>query len=374
MKIAILSSGLLPIPASNGGAIETLIDDFILTNEKYHKYNIDVYSIPTKKSEKKYVEYIYINNRLHEFCIKVINKLFHKNIPINYFFQKKMIKKVNSRNYDFIILENYPELVLKLNSDKIIEYVHSDVLNKSTKKAKEIIEKCYKIITVSDYIKDRVIESFDNDKTFTVYNCIDFNEFDEDEYKKNRRDIRKKYDIDENDIVFVYSGRLSPEKGVLEAVKAFSKTNLSNAKLLIIGGIWYGCNKVNDYFKQLKEFSNSNVIFTGYVLHNEIEKYLCASDIGLVPSICNEAAGLSVVEFMARKNLVIASNRGGIKEYMNSQNILIDFDSTDELIDKMRKEMKNISVSLKERNDNLEFSKKFSKEANYLMIASILGE
>ena len=187
-------------------------------------------------------------------------------------------------------------------------------------------------------------------------------------------DIRKKYDIDENDIVFVYSGRLSPEKGVLEAVKAFSKTNLSNAKLLIIGGIWYGCNKVNDYFKQLKEFSNSNVIFTGYVLHNEIEKYLCASDIGLVPSICNEAAGLSVVEFMARKNLVIASNRGGIKEYMNSQNILIDFDSTDELIDKMRKEMKNISVSLKERNDNLEFSKKFSKEANYLMIASILGE
>ena len=109
-------------------------------------------------------------------------------------------------------------------------------------------------------------------------------------------------------------------------------------------------------------------------LHNEIEKYLCASDIGLVPSICNEAAGLSVVEFMARKNLVIASNRGGIKEYMNSQNILIDFDSTDELIDKMRKEMKNISVSLKERNDNLEFSKKFSKEANYLMIASILGE
>lgn len=374
MKIAILSSGLLPIPASNGGAIETLIDDFILTNEKYHKYNIDVYSIPTKKSEKKYVEYIYINNRLHEFCIKVINKLFHKNIPINYFFQKKMIKKVNSRNYDFIILENYPELVLKLNSDKIIEYVHSDVLNKSTKKAKEIIEKCYKIITVSDYIKDRVIESFDNDKTFTVYNCIDFNEFDEDEYKKNRRDIRKKYDIDENDIVFVYSGRLSPEKGVLEAVKAFSKTNLSNAKLLIIGGIWYGCNKVNDYFKQLKEFSNSNVIFTGYVLHNEIEKYLCASDIGLVPSICNEAAGLSVVEFMARKNLVIASNRGGIKEYMNSQNVLIDFDSTDELIDKMRKEMKNISVSLKERNDNLEFSKKFSKEANYLMIASILGE
>ncbi len=89
-----------------------------------------------RKSEKKYVEYIYINNRLHEFCIKVINKLFHKNIPINYFFQKKIIKKVNSRNYDFIILENYPELVLKLNSDKIIEYVHSDVLNKSTKKAK----------------------------------------------------------------------------------------------------------------------------------------------------------------------------------------------------------------------------------------------
>ncbi len=53
-------------------------------------------------------------------------------------------------------------------------------------------------------------------------------------------------------------------------------------------------------------------------LHNEIEKYLCASDIGLVPSICNEAAGLSVVEFMARKKFSNSFKQGwnkGIYEF-----------------------------------------------------------
>ena len=49
---------------------------------------------------------------------------------------------------------------------------------------------------------------------------------------------REKYDINRNDIVFLYTGRLVKEKGVKELILAFNKllnySNNKNLKLLIV--------------------------------------------------------------------------------------------------------------------------------------------
>lgn len=374
MKIAILTSGLLPIPAIKGGAIETLLDSFIEQNEKMKRVKLDVYSIPTKHERKKYTKYQYINNGVWSFFIKIFNKILGTNIPTNFFYQKKMIKKVNKKNYDYIILENYPELSLKLKSDRIIEYVHSDIFNKDTKNAKKILNKLYRVITVSDFIKKRVDEIDNNNKTLTVLNCIDFDKFDEKEYQINRKKFRKKFYINKRDIVFIFSGRLSPEKGPLEAIKAFVNANLPHSKLIIVGGIWYGVNKSNCYYDQLKKYANENVIFAGYVPHAQIQDFLCIADVGIVPSLCNEAAGLSVVEFMARKNIVIASNRGGIPEYIENNNYLIEFNESQELIDKLTNIIKNIKIDENIKKRNLMYSQKFSVEYNYSSILDRLED
>ena len=44
MNILIISPGILPVPAVNGGAVENLIEIFLEENEKYNKNNITVYS------------------------------------------------------------------------------------------------------------------------------------------------------------------------------------------------------------------------------------------------------------------------------------------------------------------------------------------
>ncbi len=374
MKIAILTSGLLPVPATSGGAIETLIDGFVNENEMEKKCKIDIYSIPTKFSKKKETNYIFINNEIPSFFIKCINKIFKTNIPINYFYQKKMIKVVNKKNYDYIIIENYPELVLKLKSKKVVEYVHSDVLNKDTMHGKEILKKLYKVITVSDYIKKRVCEIEKNNKTYTVLNFIDFLPINRDNYKNNRKKYREKYHIAKDDIVYAFSGRISEEKGTLELVKAFNNANVSHSKLLIIGSIWYNCNKEDNYLNEIKRIANSNVIFTGYINHSEINEILCATDVGVVPSLCNEAAGLSVVEFMSRRNIVIASNRGGINEYLNknNSNVLLDFKSNDGFEKNLSKAIKNVSISEKIRDANQDYSLKFNSKINYNSVINVL--
>ena len=44
MKIAVLTSGILPVPAVQGGAVENLIDFYLAYNDKYHLHDITVYS------------------------------------------------------------------------------------------------------------------------------------------------------------------------------------------------------------------------------------------------------------------------------------------------------------------------------------------
>ena len=44
MKLAIVTGGFLPVPATKGGAVENLIQNFMNENEKYNDFNITIFS------------------------------------------------------------------------------------------------------------------------------------------------------------------------------------------------------------------------------------------------------------------------------------------------------------------------------------------
>lgn len=386
MNIAFITSGLLPLPATKGGAIETLLDSFVKENENSNKnVKITIYSIYDKTAKKRSkildyskTKYIYISC-IGNFVVKAFNKLFKKNVPINFFYQKMVVKKINKKSYDYIIVENYPELILKLKSKRVIPYIHSDVFNRELTNSLEILNKCYKVITVSNFIKSRVIEIDKSQayKVITVYNSIDFKNLDFGEKEKLRNLNRKIFNISENDIVYAFSGRLSKEKGALECLRAFNKTKVPNKKLLIIGGIWYTSKKKNAYLNELQNISNDDVIFTGYIKHEDMQGLLYSVDIGIVPSICNEAAGLSVVEFMNTNSFVIASDKGGIKEYLNHKdNFLVKYVSDEQFVDDLAIKMEMAYHKIKDDSTigerNYLYSRKFSTNENYQNIVNIL--
>ena len=45
MKIAVITSGILPVPAVQGGAVENLIDFYLDYNATHHLHNITVFSV-----------------------------------------------------------------------------------------------------------------------------------------------------------------------------------------------------------------------------------------------------------------------------------------------------------------------------------------
>jgi glycosyltransferase involved in cell wall biosynthesis len=119
--------------------------------------------------------------------------------------------------------------------------------------------------------------------------------------------------------VLVYSGRLTEEKGVLQLVHAVQKLdNISNIRLLILGGGSYGDNLQQTAFtKKLEEETvslNGKAFFTGYINYANIPAYLKIADLAVVPSIWDEPFGLTVVEAMAAGLPLITTRSGGNPE------------------------------------------------------------
>lgn len=329
MKIAILTSGILPVPAVQGGAVETLIDFCLEYNAEHHLHNITVYSI-FNPALKKYKfpdttsnKYIYFNT--NSWWGKLGKKIYlhkhggqeHYHYSIEYFLEKA-IKHIKRRNYDIVIVENRPAFSLKLRENtcaKLVLHQENDFLNDQVRQYQDIYDSYNLIINTSSFITERVRSINKEDtKCHTVLNGIDVNKF-----YQAKQISRKQIGLSDDDFVIVYSGRLTKEKGILELIQAIKQLeNIPNLKLLIIGASAYG-KDVNPtpYIAKLIEESatiKDKVIFTGFINYKMVPSYLKMGDIAVVPSMWEEPFGLTVVEAMAAGLPLITTRSGGIPE------------------------------------------------------------
>lgn len=381
MNILIITSGYLPTPAVRGGAVENLIDFIIEDNEIYKNHEIILYSVYDKripefnKYEKCQVNYINtesIRYKISRLFRGIINKIPGVYIGNAYICRvKKMIKKEDLDNIDFIIIENCPEFSLVIEKKlhkKLILHLHNDNLNNKTKLNKRIFNSYFKILTVSNFISNRVkkIDETSANKVNVLYNGIDLSKFNSELY--DLKETRKKYNISKSDKVIMFSGRLVREKGIRELIEAFIKIERTHdLKLLIVGGLSYSNNDEDSYVKELRKLSreySDRIIFTGFVNYEEIPKLYAIADIGVIPSLCNDAFNLTTIEFMQNEVPVIVSSNGAMKELITPDcGIVVEYD------DKFIESLREAIIKLLDNRLRLQMGKnariqanKFSKE------------
>ena len=377
MKIAILTSGILPIPAVQGGAVENLIDYYLEYNNQHRLHDITVYSTApphsTPKSDTECTHYHYVGttslfHRLKRawFVRRTAQKDGYYNPYIEYFLHEAM-KHIRRQHFDAIILENRPGYALPLSEvtdAKLIVHLHNDFLNSESKQAQAIARACHSVITVSDFIKQRVETVLSPQmKVTTVHNGINLPRF----YQATPLS-RSSLGFTEKDFIVVYSGRINPEKGVKELIQAFKRLkDYPHIKLMIIGGSFFGNEQGHDPFiqslqEEAKELSN-RIIFTGYVPYEQIPSYLKMADVAAVPSMWDEPFALTLAEAMTAGLPVVATHVGAISEVSQGCAIVLDKQS---FIEEFPKSILNLyrdplcCTSMIEKG--LSISKQYAKE------------
>lgn len=97
-KVAIITAGYFPVPATRGGAVENLVENLTNENEKEDKVELTVFSSYDEKAEKLGQNY---ENTIFEFIKtpKVVQKL---DLLIYNFFAK-VVKKEKHMSYRYIL-------------------------------------------------------------------------------------------------------------------------------------------------------------------------------------------------------------------------------------------------------------------------------
>lgn len=338
-KVAFVGGTVHPIPAIRGGAIQTLITAIIDKNEKFGDFEIDVFTCKNKALNNLCYRNtkicpIYQKTKIDSFCMlmyKVLRKISGNILPYKNSFMRKVNSKISQKKYDAIIYETSDDEFIQVKryyDETIFFHIHSDYLSPNSYKIDEIVKNCDYFIAVSDFIKSR-LELVTNDpkKVLVLKNAINVADYVKKE-NDSRNEIRDRYGINYDDVLLIYCGRLSPEKGCRELLLAIK--DVPDCKLMIVGGENFDSNIQTAYVKELRTIAeeiSSRVIFTGYVEHEKISSYMHAADVAVVPSTCNEASSLTLLEFRASGLPTIATNIGGIKENCNSDTtLLVEFD------------------------------------------------
>jgi len=340
MKIAVLTCGLLPIPAVQGGAVENLIDFYLEYNNLEKLYDITVYSPwdtkvkvhPALTSEVNH--YIFIDvTSLKARIERRIYKHFHSSRDYyNYFIEfyfEKVYADLKKRNYDLIILENSPGHAYKLSKrgfHNLILHLHNDLLNTKSRFHDEIFNSLKKIVTVSDFVKERVLTIHPSSKVQTVFNGIDLKQFAP---KETSLVSRKSLGFSEEDFVMVYSGRINKDKGISELIDALLQLkDICQIKLMVLGSSFFNNVKNEDEFIQLlkkkAKIIKERIAFTGFIPYNQVPDFLQIADIAVLPSMWDEPFGLTIIEAMAVGLPLITTRSGGIPEICEGFATIVD--------------------------------------------------
>lgn len=150
-------------------------------------------------------------------------------------------------------------------------------------------------------------------KMCVIENGIDFTKFEG--CDKYREETRKKYNIGDNEIVIGVVGRLSEQKDPMTTIKAFNEVYKENKNVRLM---YVGSGELED---EVMEYAKENnlqhlVTITGWV--DNTERYIPAFDIAILPSKW-EGFGLAIIEYMACKKPIVASNVGGMVDIIKTE-------------------------------------------------------
>jgi len=167
-----------------------------------------------------------------------------------------------------------------------------------------------RVVSVSKFVENALKLAFDLDNVITFHNFVELDAEIFPALSSSRFDVREYLELPSNSRIVLYSGRLTPEKGIVSLLNAF-KIVVEKDKTLFL--VIAGEGILRPYVENIAQ-RVGNVLVTGQVSRKIMLRLMAQSDVLAVPSICSEGCPTVVLEAMALGTPVVATAAGGIPE------------------------------------------------------------
>ena len=178
---------------------------------------------------------------------------------------------------------------------------------------------------------------------------VDANVLSSEQRREARERIRRELGLKDTDVLFMFAGAVRAEKGAIQLAQAFVKLadEHTNAFLAIAGGskLWVGGIPPNETAEiEVRAILGEAVTqrraaLLGIISPAAMPSYYAAADVFVLPSICQEAFGLVILEAFAAGIPVIGTRSGGVPELVEDgrTGLLVEQGDVDGLHDAMRR-------------------------------------
>lgn len=392
--VAVITSGYLPVPNVLGGAVEALDMMMVRENEKTTNFEFTVFSSWAPGVDKvirdgafQHTDFRFIKTPMlvkaadrciywaAKYILRKKKLMSYRYIAQRLWYIRKVAKALSKddasgkASFDKVMIENHATLFMTMQkygnaeryADKVYYHLHNEVTNDFG--CKHEIAQVKKVLGVSNYIVDTLDKflrehgegGLKPEQKAVWRNSVDTSRFGSDEAKRKAKSFRMKYGINDDDIVFLFSGRLTPEKGAEELLEAFTQVvaQVSNAKLVVAGAFFFNSNIKSPFEQKLHDLASQpqikeRIIFTGFVDYNDMPALYEMADVCVLPSIWDDPAPLAVIESLVSGKPLITTRSGGIPEYANDDCAII-LERDNQLVDYLAQAMVELANDSQKR-------------------------
>lgn len=335
-RILLVPPPELPVPAVQGGAVETLVTHLIRENERRGCLDLLCASIPDPAAAEqakalRHTRMLYVarpRGARRYWPLVFIERCFGIAAPYDPWYQKVQLSlALELPPPDLIVAEGgnltqCSAISRMFGRGRCLAHLHGQTACSHT------MDDIYGgVLALSEFIRDDYLKtsSLDRQHAYILHNCIDTARF-----TPGAPDaaLRASLGFAPEDFIVLFCGRLEPDKGIHKLLEAMAAVDDARCKLLIVGSPFFGRTQSSPFLRKLEQQAHAlgdRVRFTGYVPNENLPDYYRLADLVCVPTLVEEAAGLVAVEAMGCGRPVLATRSGGMPEYLQgSQAILVD--------------------------------------------------
>ena len=326
----------LPVPAVQGGAVETLLTHLIRENEKHGQLDLLCASVPDDAARRaaeglQHTKMLYIarpHGHRRYWPMVFVERCLGIAAPYDPWYQKVQLSlALEPPGPDLIVAEGgnltqCSAISRMFGRRRCLAHLHGQTT------CSPMMDTIYGgILALSQFIRDDYLKTstLDPQRAYIWYNCVDTQRF---RPGPPPLALRTRLGFGARDFVVLFCGRLDPDKGIHKLMEALALLPVPQIKLLIVGSPFFGRTQQSSFLRKLEQQARTlgnRVQFTGYIPNEDLPDYYRLADLVCVPTLVEEAAGLVAVEAMACGRPVLATRSGGMPEYLEgSQAVLVE--------------------------------------------------